>query len=662
MKSFIIISFGLLMLTTLSVLIAQTPEWEWVTKGGGTGVDYAVDIALDNAGNSYVIGSFSTTATFGTSTIISNGNLDIVIAKMDPLGNWLWAVRGGGTGIDYGGGIAVDGQGNCYVTGMYSVNGDFGPFSFPSVGNWQIFLAKLDTNGNWLWAKNAGGPGGDMGNGICLDSSGNCYATGYFTNPGTFGPFILTAPGAEEIYVTKLDTNGNWLWAQAAQTTGGSISGAYTQGRRTAVDNAGNCYVTGNFCGTSVFGSVPVVSAGYEEIFVARLDPYGNWLWAKAAGGINPDIGYSVALDGTGNCYVSGGYSDAAIFGTLTLTSYGSSDIFAAKLDSNGNWLWARNAGDISSDSAWGMAVDNAGNSYLTGLFYGTANFGSIALVGDIYYTWYSLFVSKLDTSGNWLWAIPVTGTRDEKGYSVALGNDGLRITGSCNGTSYWGDITVPTGGGTNVVIAKLSNPTPTVPVELSSFTAALTAEDAVQINWTSESETQMLGYLVYRNTGNDLSGSYNITPVLIPATNTSTQHSYSVADAEVEAGNTYYYWLEGIDFSSSEFYGPISVTVNSNTPPTLPELTSLRDAYPNPFRIGGSTNIGISLKAGETGTVSIYNLLGQIVKTYNVSEGTTTIIWDGKDVRGNICSSGVYFYKLSTPSCSQTRKLVVLK
>ncbi len=201
-----------------------------------------------------------------------------------------------------------------------------------------------------------------------------------------------------------------------------------------------------------------------------------------------------------------------------------------------------------------------------------------------------------------------------------------------------------------------------TNPVELSSFTAVLNGQNAVEIAWMTQSEANLMGYRVYRNEDDIQPGSILITPVLIPATNTSQQQSYSVTDDEVENGHTYYYWLESVDAASSQFFGPLSILINAEVPPVLPEFSALKNAYPNPFKASGSTSIELSLKAGETGTLTILNLSGQVVRSYSVSEGTHTVNWNGTDANGKACSSGVYFYKLSTPSLNQTRKMVILK
>jgi len=119
---------------------------------------------------------------------------------------------------------------------------------------------------------------------------------------------------------------------------------------------------------------------------------------------------------------------------------------------------------------------------------------------------------------------------------------------------------------------------------------------------------------------------------------------------------------LESVDFNNSQFHGPVIVTVEGNVPPVLPEVTTLNNAYPNPFRANNITKIEVGIKAGETGTFTIYNVRGEVVKAVKLIPGYHTIIWDGKDSKGNSCGSGIYFYRLTTPSLNQTRKMVIVK
>lgn len=199
----------------------------------------------------------------------------------------------------------------------------------------------------------------------------------------------------------------------------------------------------------------------------------------------------------------------------------------------------------------------------------------------------------------------------------------------------------------------------PTLPVELSSFSAILTAQNFVKLTWVTESETNMNGYNVYRNETADYAAATHIG--YQASTNSSTQHVYTHTDNEVETNNTYYYWLECVDFNgTSTLYGPQYVTVVGNDTPNLPTVTTLNNAYPNPFK--SSTTIAVDVKEGENATITIYNILGQAVMTYRVPAGSHNLSWNGRDSKGNACGSGIYFYKLTSPTKNQTKKMVIVK
>lgn len=199
-----------------------------------------------------------------------------------------------------------------------------------------------------------------------------------------------------------------------------------------------------------------------------------------------------------------------------------------------------------------------------------------------------------------------------------------------------------------------------TTPVELSSFTASSSAEGFVALKWTSESETEMLGYKVLRSETDQLSEALTITHSLIAATNTSSQAVYLHEDHDVEINHTYYYWLEGVSLHSSQFLGPVNVTLSGQETPEIPVQNKLGNAYPNPFK--NSTSFGVDVKAGDRGTVSIYNSRGRLVRVFNVGEGSHEIHWNGLDNNGNRSPSGVYLYKLSTQTMSTTRKMLIVK
>jgi len=418
-------------------LFAQNGDWLWAKQAGGASNDESYNIAVDANGNSYVTGNFTGSATFGSTTLTSSGYNDIFVAKLDINGNWLWAKQAGGADYDEGKSIAVDANGNCYITGSFRGSATFGTTTLTSSSWDDIFVAKLDNNGNWLWVKQAGGwYYDDYGFGIAVDANGNSYVTG---------------SSDWDIFVAKLDSNGYWFWTKQAGGTGTDM------GFGIAVDANGNSYVTGNFTGSATFGTTTLTSSGDYDIFVAQLDSFGNWLWAKKAGGTNYDWCNSIAVDTNGNSYVTGDFRGSATFGSTILTSDSDNyeEILIAKLDSNGNWLWAKQAGGIGNDEGYGITVDANGNSYITGCFYSSsATFGNTTLTSSGYN---NIFVAKLDSNGNWLWAKQAGGAIDDCGYDIALdANGNSYVTGFFMESANFGTSTLTSSGDRDIFVAKL--------------------------------------------------------------------------------------------------------------------------------------------------------------------------------------------------------------
>ncbi len=210
----------------------------------------------------------------------------------------------------------------------------------------------------------------------------------------------------------------------------------------------------------------------------------------------------------------------------------------------------------------------------------------------------------------------------------------------------------VPAGGNDN-----------TLPVTLSSFNAIRTSSNFVELNWITKSETDMSGYNIFRNEMNNLNGALKVNTAIITASNLSTEHNYDFCDDEVELGNTYYYWLESMSMSgNTEFYGPVSVSLDEDKPEEFTKL-GIQGIYPNPFN--PETNIDYSVKEETAVQVSVYNMKGQRVRTLvdrSVSAGDHNVVWHGDSDSGSSVSSGVYFVKMITGSHIETRKIVLMK
>ena len=389
----IIMKLKIIMLSISLAAICQTltaqPNFEWAKNFGGSGFEQGNGIAVDNSGNVYTIGYFAGTSDFdpgpGIYSLTANGSADIFISKLDSMGNLVWARAFGSTDWDKGNSIALDNSGNIYATGFFSDTVDFDPgpgvFNLTSVGITDIFICKLDASGNYLWAKSVGGTDYDFGISIKTDDSGNVYTTGNFLDTVDFDPcaatYSITSMGTYDIFILKLDSSGNYIWVK---TFGGQEPQSVSS---IDVDASGNVYTTGYFYTSADFDPGPnvfyLISEGENDVFVSKLDSMGNFIWAKQFGNYDEDEGLSIATDNSGNVYTTGTFKVTVDFdpgqGGYNLISAGSEDIFISKLDSTGSFIWAKSFGNISVEKGLDITLDNSGNVYAVGQFTGTVDF-----------------------------------------------------------------------------------------------------------------------------------------------------------------------------------------------------------------------------------------------------------------------------------------------
>lgn len=360
----------------------------WVKSMGGADYDFGNAITIDATGNLYVTGAFQTTADFdpgaGTTNLVSAGDYDVFVAKLDANGTLLWARGMGGANYSTASAIAVDASGNVYTTGPFWSSGDFDPgagtVTLTSAGITDVFLSKLDASGNYVWAKALGGTGQEESFSLALDASGNVYTTGFFNGTVDFDPgagtATRTAVGSEDVFVSKLNAAGSYVWAKSF---GGTIN---DRGQSIAVDGSGNVYTTGYFQGTADLdpgaGTANFTSAGNTDLFTVKLDASGNYLWAHGLGDTNYDQGKAVKIDGSGNVYTTGVFSGSVDFnpgaGTFNLSSSSGTDMYIAKYSAAGNFLWAGAIGGYN-DMPSALVLDASGNVFVSGYFQGTADF-----------------------------------------------------------------------------------------------------------------------------------------------------------------------------------------------------------------------------------------------------------------------------------------------
>ena len=307
----------------------------WAKSAKGPGYDVGCSISTDAMGNAYMTGYFSgSSIVFGTDTItpINTGQFNIIIVKIDSVGNVLWAKNAGTTGFNQGLGISIDASGDSYITGYFTDTIAFNADTLKGhAGSDNIFIAKFDPSGNEIWAKNPNGIG--QSNSISTDVSGNAYITGYFENPFmSFGEDTLTnATYYYHSFIAKYDSSGNAVWARSISGTTNNVANAV------CTDLNGSAYITGYFNDTTIFfGPDTLINSNSQNIFVCKYDRSGNVIWAQSVGG-GTDDSWGIGTDLLGNAYITGGYTvPSIIFGTDTLyTTVGGHSFFLAKLDSS---------------------------------------------------------------------------------------------------------------------------------------------------------------------------------------------------------------------------------------------------------------------------------------------------------------------------------------
>lgn len=435
-------------------------SFQWAHRAGLYAFDLGYGIGTDNAGNVYIAGKYERNANFSGTIVSCAGNHDIYLAKYSPSGVLQWVRTAGGVSGDYAHAIAVDGAGNSYVTGEIERTVKFGSITFSGNGSNDVFLAKYNTNGVLQYAKKVGGSSkSDRGLGIS-EFNGNVYITGNFQGTASFSGTTLTSSGGLDIFIAKYTTSGVFQWIKKAGGLGND------EGYAVSNDAGGNIFVTGYFSSTAKFGGTSIASKGGNDIFIAKYTPSGSLIWVKKAGGTGHDYGMGIKVDNSNRVFLTGGFRNTSIFGSITLKGNGGhADIFVARYTSNGDIVWARKAGGVENDYGRALDLDASSNCYITGNYGYTATFGSTIISGadatEIYFASY-------DANGNFRWVRKVTGEVDvsdpdryiEMGLSISVDPSGNVLgSGAFRSYSTFGGITLkPWSTHTDVYVTKISS------------------------------------------------------------------------------------------------------------------------------------------------------------------------------------------------------------
>lgn len=395
----------------------------WALKAGGLGYDHAHCITTDSSNNVYITGFFEDTAEFEHSALTVTGNnfCDIFLAKYSHKGELEWVFKMGGNQVDEGLAITCDQNDNIIITGYFSGYADFGGIILTSAGERDIFLAKFDTEGKVLWARPAGGGREDTGYSVKNDSMGNILIGGSFMDTADFSGTKLYAAGASDIFLAKYNPDGDLIWVRQAGGKG------YDHAYSLAVNQQDGLYITGYFKAAADFGTITLDSYGDRDIFIAKYTSNGECEWARQAGGIYWDYGYSLTVDPENNILVTGFFYEEALFEQVLVNAVAQNDIFLAKYDPSGHLIWIKQAGGPSYDRGKSLITDKTGNIFVIGHFKQSIRFEETELLAENQY--YNIFIAKYSGSGEFSW-VKQLGTD-------GLWNDGSSITLDSFGSLY---------------------------------------------------------------------------------------------------------------------------------------------------------------------------------------------------------------------------------
>jgi hypothetical protein len=532
----------------------------WTRIGGSAGEEFGgQSVAVDTNGNIFITGGFSYTVNFdgtgGSDEHTANDDeADVFITKYNANGSYGWTRHFGGIAEDYGDGIAVDSDGNVFVTGYFQGTADFddtgGTDNHAAVWGGDIFITKYNADGSYGWTRTMGNTGDQLGYAIAVDGNDDVIAMGYFNGTVDFDGTSGTdnhASADGTTFITKYHNDGSYSWTR-------NFGSSWQQWDYDITTDADNyIYATSFFGGTSDFdGSDGVdihTSNGAYDMFVTRLSADGTYKWTKTIGGTGDDRGSGIATDANGFVYVTGSYSDTVNFNTSggsdNRTASGGKDTFVLKLKESGKYIWTKTyGGDTIYDWGSDVATDTSGNLFISGTFGGTTDFD----VGDgtDNYTagpGMDSFITKYNADGTYGWTRPLHSTNTvndaAEAFALTVNEHNVYVTGFFIGT-----VDFDGSAGTDLVSSDpgnfdffLVNYTDDVP-EISNV-AAVVSDDSGQINWTTDdSSSSQVDYGLTDDYGNstaetDTGGGVNDHSADVPITHACANYYYRVKSTD---------------------------------------------------------------------------------------------------------------------------------
>ncbi len=423
-------------------LNAQSVKWakQFTGSDQGTNVVTMMAITTDSKNHTITTGSFGGTIDFdpGSDTLnfISGAtNTEIFISKLDTNGNHIWGNQishmGPLSNIANSYSIVTDSMDNIYITGYISGSFDFDPDTGVTdltglVFSHDVFVAKYDLNGQLRWAKQVGGNSLEIGQSVAVDAKGNVYITGFFYGSADFDPGAgadsLTSLGNKDAFILKLDSLGNLVWVR-------HLGGPHQViGNEVVVDGSGYVYTTGIFSGLVDFdpgiGTFMLDAGIYNNIFISKLDSSGNYVWARQLAGNSDDQVKAMQLDHSGNLHITGLFRDSTDFDpgpAQQIQVAPGVDGFLAKYDTAGHFLWVNQISGNALEYMADLAIDQTGDIYVSGHIDSAATFSSGVAGSLAPFGGSDAFIAKFKATGDFTWVRQTGGTSYDRAFAIAV-------------------------------------------------------------------------------------------------------------------------------------------------------------------------------------------------------------------------------------------------
>jgi hypothetical protein len=684
----------------------------WSKSFGSANNDTGNAVAVDAAGNVYLLATCFGNVDFGGGLLTIGGGNDIFLVKFDASGTHLWSQRFGDSSLQFGKDIAVDAVGDVAITGQFMSTVDFGGGVLTSGGGMDAYLAKFSgAAGTHLWSQRFGDGSTQAGNGVAFDAAGDVVITGELQGSADFGGGTLSSTGSQDVFVAKYTSGGAHAWSQRFGDTSAQL------GWKIATDASSNVVIAGSLQGEIDFGDGTLTSAGSQDVFIAQFGAGGVHNWSRRYGSTLTDAGLSVACDAASNVLVAGYFSGSVSFGGGLLVGVGN-EAFIARYHSDGTHAWSQRFGDGSSQIAYDVAIGGTGNVAVGVRFIGTVDFGGGVLtsagVNDVAIANFSHgasspAISSIEDLGNDQGrqvtiafhasgfdhslesdpvaqyeafrradappAAPIVGAASPIAPDGMLSEPGLLADGWVfvgavppHGELNYlliaptiGDSTIAMGQYRSTFFIRAATASPFVFYDsppdsgysldnLSPGVPENFAFSAGQLSWDESPVLDFDYFTVYGSNANSFGAA--------------TVVDYSVAPAmDVNASPYVFYYVTATDFSGNESR-PATVNTLSKVGGAPTRYALSVSNYPNPFN--PRTTVSYTVPARGKVTVSIHDARGARIATLvsgvERDAGAYTADWNGRTDRGSVVASGVYFARIEHNGAMRAKKMVLLK